>query len=216
MVARALRSACLLLATLLACLPLAAGQQKKDKSKKAKAPDIRVENYFGGVFLIGDGGVPNGPCFRINGRVTSGDFFNNLKSYDTDDGVIFKRGQNAVTDFPNNVFLSFAIHDEPCDTGLQPVGTGVYLTEQEMSRLKLTLYWKSGVDLHPVDKIKLVQRNVDRIMPYAKNLADELPKRFLWTYDVEIPAEGVPLTDSLVLIFRDGAGKIVARVAARL
>jgi hypothetical protein len=217
MVARCSRSACLLFAALVACLPAAASQnQKKDKNKKAKPPELRVENYFGGVFLIGDGGLPNGPCFRINGRVTSGDFFNDLKSYDTDDGVIFKHGQNAVSDFPDNVFLSFAIHDQPCDAGLQPVGTGIYLTQQEMSALQLSLYWKSGVDLRPVGKIKLLNHTVDRIMPYAKSLADELPKRYLWTYDLNIPAAGVPLTDSLVLIFRNAEGHIVARVAARL
>jgi hypothetical protein len=216
MVARASRSACLLLAAIVACLPAIASQKKdKDKGKKSK-PELRVENYFGGVFLMGDGGIPNGPCFRINGRVTSGDFFNNLKSYDTDDGVLFKRGPNEVSDFPDNVFLSFAVHDQPCDTGLQPVGTGVYLTQQEMSDLKLTLYWKSGVDLRPVGNIKLLNHTVDRIMPYAKSLADELPKRYLWTYDLNIPAAGVPLTDSLVLIFRDAEGHIVARVAARL
>jgi len=215
MVVRASRSACLVLAAIVACLPLIA-EQKKDKNKKPKPPELRVENYFGGVFLMGDGGIPNGACFRINGRVTSGDFFNDLKSYDTDDGVIFKRGQNEVSDFPDSLFLSFAIHDQPCDTGLQPVGTGAYLTQQEMSDLKLSLYWKNGVELRPVGKIKLLNHTVDRLMPYAKDLADELPKRYMWTYDLNIPASGVPLTDSLVLVFRTAEGHIVARVAARL
>jgi hypothetical protein len=206
---------CLTIAAVLACASALSADNPK-KQKKLKSPEIRVENYFGGVFLIGDGGLPNGPCFRINGRVTSGDFFNDLKSYDSDDGVTFRRGQNEVTDFPENVFLAFSIHDQPCDFGIQPVGTGVYLTTQEMGNLKLSLYWKSGVDLRPVGKIKLLNQTVDRIMPYAKELANELPKRYLWTYQLGVPAAGVPLTDSLVLIFRNAEGHIVARVAARL
>ena len=213
MVARASCSICLLLAAMLACLPAAA--QKKNR-KKPTQQDVRVENYYGGVFLMGDGGIPNGPCFRIHGRVTSGDFFNNLKSYESDDGVSFRRGEDEVTHFPEKLLLALTVRDEPCDFGLQPVGTGVYLTPQAMSNLKLTFYWKHGVDLRPVGKIALVNSAVTPIQPYATDLADELPKRYLWTYELGIPAEGVPLTDSLVLIFRNAEGRIVARVAARL
>jgi len=216
MVVRASRSVCLLLAATLACLPAAAGAQKKGKSKKPTQPDVRVENYYGGVFLMGDGGIPDGPCFRINGRVTSGDFFNDLKSYDSDDGVTFRRGTKEVTQFPDKLLLSLAIHDEPCDYGLQPVGTSVHLTPEEMSALKLSLYWKSGVELRPVGKIALVNVTVSPILPYATDLADQLPKRYLWSYELGIPASGVPLTDSLVLVFRNQQGHIVARVAARL
>jgi hypothetical protein len=190
--------------------------QSSKKTKKSKAPDVRVENYFGGVFLVGDGGIPDGPCFRIHGRVTSGDFFNNLKSFDSDAGVIFRRGADEVTMFPNSVHLSFVVRDEPCLTGLQPVGTGVYLTQDTMSKMKLSLYWKHGVDMGPAGKIALENFSVAPIVPYAKDLADELPKRYIWSYELGVPAAGVPLTDSLVLVFQDKAGRILARVAARL
>jgi len=214
MFARASSSLCLLLAALLAGVP-PAGAQKKTK-KKPTQPEVRVENYYGGIFLMGQGDIPNGPCFRINGRVTSGDFFNDLKSYESDDGVSFRRGENEVTQFPDKLLLALTIRDEPCDLGLQPVGTGRYLTPQAMSKLKLTFYWKRGVDLRPVGKIALVNSAITPIQPYATDLADELPKKYLWTYELGIPAENVPLTDSLVLVFRNAEGRIVARVAARL
>jgi hypothetical protein len=72
------------------------------------------------------------------------------------------------------------------------------------------------VDLSPVGKITLVHFSADPIQPYATSLAAELPKRYLWSYELGIPAEGVALTDSLVLIFRTKDGHIAARVAARL
>ena len=195
---------------------LPAGAQSQKKTKHPKAPDPKVENYYGGLFLIGDGGIPAGACFRINGRITSADFFNGLKSYESDDGTIFRLGANEVTQFPDKLLLSLTIQDQPCSTGLQPVGTGVYLTQETMSSLKLSLYWKHGVDLRPVGKIALVHFSVDPIQPYATSLAAELPKRYLWSYELGIPAEDVPLTDSLVLIFRTMDGHIAARVAARL
>lgn len=197
----------------LAAIP---GHAQSKKKPKAKAPEIRVENYFGGVFLAGEGGIPDGPCFHISGRVSSGGFFNELKSYDTDSGVIFRRGVDEVTTFPDKVDLSFVVRDEPCSLGLQPVGTGVYLTQEVMSKLKVSLYWKHGVDMRPAGKITLEGFSVDPIAPYAKNLADELPKRYTWSYELGVPAASVPLTDSLVLVFRDKAGKLIARVAARL
>ncbi len=193
-----------------------AGAQSQKKTKHPKAPDPKVENYYGGLFLIGDGGIPDGACFRINGRITSADFFNGLKSYESDDGTIFRLGTNEVTQFPDKLLLSLTIRDQPCSTGLQPVGTGVYLTQETMSSMKLSFYWKHGVDLRPVGKIALVHFSVDPIQPYATSLAAELPKRYLWSYELGIPAADVPLTDSLVLIFRTMDGHIAARVAARL
>ncbi len=210
-----LRRRCLVaLAASFVLLSASAAAQKK--TKRAKPPDPKVENYYGGVFLVGDGGIPDGPCFRINGRITSADFFNQLKSYESDDGTIFRLGTNEVTQFPEKVLLSLSIRDQPCSYGLQPVIPAVYLTKEIMNSMRLTLYWKHGVDLRPISKISVLQLNADPIQPYAKDLAEELPKRYLWSYELAVPAAGIPLTDSLVLIFRTPDGHIAARVAARL
>lgn len=194
--------------------PLVAASPKDHKHpKKEKA---QIENYYGGVFLVGDGGIPNGPCFRINGRVTSGNFFDQLKSYDTDDGTTFRLGAKVATHFPDKVVLTLLIHDEPCSYGLQPVGTGAHLTKEVMSSLKLSLYWKHGVDMRPADKVTVLHFSVDPLQTYTDTAATDLPKRYLWSYEFAVPSEGVPLTDSLVLVFRTSSGRMAARVAARL
>ena len=208
------RMACVALAASFVFLP--AGAQSQKKTKHPKKEDPKVENYYGGVFLVSDGGIPNGPCFRINGRISSAEFFNQLKSYESEDGTIFREGTSEVTQFPEKLLLSLTIRDQPCETGLQPVGTGAYLTKEVMNSLKLSLYWKHGVDLRPAGKISVLQLTADPIAPYATDLAAELPKRYLWSYELGVPAGGVPLTDSLVLIFRTPDGHIAARVAARL
>ena len=194
--------------------PRVAPAQKKHKQPKKEEP--KISNYYGGVFLIGDGGIPNGPCFRINGRVTSGDFFDQLKSYDTDDGTTFRLGAAPVTQFPDKVVLSLLIHDEPCSYGLQPVGTGVHLTKEAMSSLRLSLYWKHGVDMRPAGSVTMLRFSVKPMDTYTDTAAADLPKRYLWSYEFGIPSAGVPLTDSLVLIFRTSTGHMAARVAARM
>jgi hypothetical protein len=208
------RTARNMLTALLLLSPLCASAQKP---KNAQKPVPRtVWNYDGGLFLISDGGIPEGPCFRITGSVTSPRFFDNLRRIDDDSGTFFRRDNETVTHYPDEVLLSIAIRDQLCPAGLLQVGTRPYLTTEMMSALRLSLYWKRGVDLRPITNIKGVRASVEPIIPYAKNLASELPKRYEWSNELAIPSAGVPLTDSLVLVFRTPDGRIAARVAARM
>src|SRR5277367_1298214 len=88
-----------------------------------------IWNYDGGVFLETDGTLPSGICFRVAGRVTSGQFFDDLKRID-DKGVdtVFRRGKETVTHFPEHLFLHFALFDLPCGSQLKVTGSRTYLT----------------------------------------------------------------------------------------
>ena len=144
------------------------------------------------------------------------DFFVNLKRINDEKGTIFRRGTETVTDFPDELFLSFDIHDQACAPGLRETESRTYLTREMISTLRLSFYWKRGVDLRPVKNITELRASVEPIAPYAVNLASELPKRLAWSYQLAVPSKGIPLTDSLVLVFRTADGRIAARVAARL
>jgi len=197
--------ACLVLASL--APNASSGQSKREKS---------VWNYDGGIIFATDGSLPNGVCFRVNGEVNAGGFFNNLKRVDDERGTQFRRGTETPTHFPGELLLSFDIHDHPCAPGLREFEMRSYLTHEMMSTLRLSFYWKRGVDLRPVKNITEVHSSAEPIAPYAASLASELPKRYTWSYQLAVPSKDVPLTDSLVLIFRTPDGRIAARVAARL
>jgi hypothetical protein len=202
---KSLICACLVLVTV--APNASSGQAKREKS---------IWNYDGGVLFATDGSLPNGVCFRVNGEANAGEFFNNLKRVDDEHGTLFLRGTETVTHFPGELLLSFDIHDQPCAPGLREFEARSHLTHEMMGTLRLTLYWKQGVDLRPVKNITEVRSSVVPITPYAANLASELPKRFAWSYQLTVPSKGIPLTDSLVLVFRTPDGRIAARVAARL
>ena len=180
------------------------------------AHDKTVWNYDGGVFLETDGSLPNGTCFRVAGRVTSGHFFDDLKRID-DKGVdtVFLRGKETVTQFPEHLLLSFTIYDMPCSSKLQQTGTRTYLTRAIVSELHLSLSWKRGVELRPLTNFTPVGFSVRPIFPFNPDVQD-LPERLEWFYELVIPSAGVPLTDSLVLIIRTPENQVAARVAARL
>jgi hypothetical protein len=207
----------ILIAALLLCgqtpaLALA-GQKPGDKPKRVPKT---IWNFDGGVFLETDGSLGENTCFRLAGHIMDKGFFENLKRIDDNQGTRYLRGKEIVTEFPEQLKLLFVIHDMPCPSEV-PGSTGrQYLTREMMSTLHLSLFWKRGVDLRPVEKFKVKFFTVEPVPPYATELANELPKRFQWAYELEIASAGIPLSDSLVLILRRDDGRIAARVAARM
>ncbi|HZV60336.1 MAG TPA: hypothetical protein VFF42_08335 [Candidatus Eremiobacteraceae bacterium] len=174
-----------------------------------------VWNYDDGIFISTEGSIPDGPCFKVSIRVTAPGFFENLKRTEVNGQTVFRRGSEVLTQFPDKLALSFSIRDLPCSMQLQP-NSQSYLTPVNVESLRLTLFWKRGMALRPAKNISRVSSRVERIAPYATELADKLPERFEWFSQFEVPSQGVSLTDSLVLIFRTTDGQLAARVGARL
>ncbi|HKW62357.1 MAG TPA: hypothetical protein VJN89_07430 [Candidatus Acidoferrum sp.] len=214
-----MRSACskpVLLVPLLFLFLVPCVSAQAARHGKHDGHDKTVWNYDGGVLFETDGSLPNGVCLRIYGIMKGGDFFDGLKRIDTDKGTQFRRGTETVTTFPDSVTVSFSIRDQLCPPGTQQVGTRKYMTQKMIDDLRLSLYWKHGVDLHPVKDAKEIASQMDRIQPYATSLAAELPARYEWSFEFVVPSSGESLMDSLAFVFRTPDGRIAARVAARL
>ena len=185
----------------------------------ALAGDKSVWNYEGGLFVITNGSIPKGPCFRLAGRVTAGDFFEHLKRIDKESGTIFRRGPDTIETFPAQLTLSFVVHDwydQTCPARDENPDTPKRLTRAMMSSLHLYLYWKHGVELRPVGEVERKYFGVREIVPEAAARMHNVREQLEWAYEYVVPSAGVPLTDSLVLVLRDEENRIVARVAARL
>ena len=183
------------------------------------AGDKSVWNYEGGLFAITNGSIPQGPCFRLAGRVTAGDFFDRLKRIDKASGTIFRLGSESVENFPDQLTLTFVVrdwYDRTCPSREEKPDAPKYLTRAMMSSLHLYLFWKRGVELRPVENVQRKYFTVKEVIPEAAARAHDLPQRLEWLYEYIVPSAGVPLTDSLVLVLRDAENHIVARVAARL
>jgi hypothetical protein len=196
-----------LLAALLACLPLASAAPARDKA---------VWNYDGGIMVLTDGSIPDGPCFRISGRLTAPKFFDNLKRVDTNEGALFRRGAETVDTFPDQLLLAFVVFDHPCSIKMERTAIHGYLTRPLMKSLNLFLYWKRGVELRPVTNAQPKFFAIDPVTTRAVGRSEDLPEKFVWSYEFAISGAGVPLTDSLVLVLREPNGRIAARVAARM
>ena len=126
------------------------------------------------------------------------------------------RGNDIVTNFPGKLELTLVIFDMPCDMSLRHAGAHVYLTDEMIRSLRLSFYWKRGLEMRPARGISVKSLEVSPIARYYQGAADPPPQRYEWLLDFDVPSEGVPLTDSLVLVVRTPDHHIVARTAARL
>ncbi len=192
---------------LAAFVPFLSAQPNHEKS---------VWNYDGGLQLLTDGSLPSGPCFRLSGRATAPGYFDNLKRLDTQLGVIIHRGTDIVTEFPAVLHLSFVMYDMPCNNQIQNAGTRTYLTRALVGTLRLNFFWKRGMTLRPGTGVVPRYFETRRVLPYASELAAELPEKFEWFFEFDVPSAGVPVSDSLVVILRAPGGRIAARAAARM
>lgn len=173
-------------------------------------------NYDGGLSILTEGGIPSGPCFHLTGRATAPNYFDDLKREDTATGTIIHRGHDIISEYPEKLHLSFLLYDQPCELGLKPTGTRTYLTPAMVSNLRLVFFWKHDMKMRPIQGIAPAHFETRRVPPFASDLAKQLPEKFEWEFEFEVPSAGVPVTDSLVVILRTTDGQIAARAAARM
>jgi len=147
---------------------------------------------------------------------TAPGYFDNLKRIDSVSGTILHRGNDIVTEFPAQLHLSFLMYDLPCTNQLQQAGSRGYLTHADVSTMRLSFFWKHGMKLRPATGVVPKNFETRPVQPYAVDLAAELPERFEWIFEFDVPSAGVPVTDSLVVILRTPDGHIAARAAARM
>ena len=200
------------LLVLAAAAPAAFAQPKQAQPKHEKT----VWNFDGGISLITDGSIPDGPCFRLTGRVFAPEFFENLKRVDSELGTIYRRGNDVVSVFPEKMQLHFMMYDMPCSDQIQAAGTRVYLSRALMQSLRFSFFWKHGMVLRPAKGITLKHSEARPVPAYGTDRATDLPDKYEWWLEFEVPSEDVPVTDSLVILVRTADGYVAARVAARM
>ena len=197
---------------LLDALPLTAQKAPKDLKPLGKT----VWNLEGGAYFSTEGRIPDGPCFRMNGQATAPGFFDRLKRIDDDRGTRYLRGTEAVTEYPPKLDVLILLHDLPCSFVLKDRAFGPPLTKEIVGKLRLKLYWKHGVELRPTEHFVDPVLHIKTLEPNIRPEANDLQERYEWSFTFGLPSEGVPIDDSLVLMFETADGAIAARTSARL
>ncbi len=103
-----------LAAALLLLVPASRTTQQQKPKKKEKSGHRDILNFDGGILFETDGSLSELTCFRLRGRATTPHFFDEFKRIDDDRGTVFRSGQEIVTEFPEELHVSFTIVDISC------------------------------------------------------------------------------------------------------
>jgi hypothetical protein len=159
---------------------------------------------FGPQLLqMGDG------CLALNGSVTSGRFFEDLKRIETGNRFEFTKGGRVVTDYPESLITSIRIVGQCAATFSNPPSS---IFRDDSYALKFEVEWKDGMQLRPAE----LAPGVVHCTAYA---SIPIPRQ-----DYTIPSiacqltvdsKGVPLADHLIVSVYTADGKFLTRLSAR-
>src|SRR3989475_9196167 len=201
-------------AALLLLVPASRASQAQQKPKNKEKPvKKQVLNFDGGIVFATEGGLSELTCFQLTGRATAPGFFDDFKRIDDESGTEYRSGQEKVTEFPEELHVSFIVFDIPCKSQTLQPGPRKYLTQEMMKSLRFSFYWKRGIELRHIENLKWEAATAEPIEPYNTRSKKGLPKRYRWFLEYTVPSAGVPLTDRLLLIVRAPDGRKAARRA---
>jgi hypothetical protein len=155
-------------------------------------------------------------CGNLSGVLSSGEFFDGLQRLGTGRHIQFRKYAQSVKDFPSNIAISLAGNIEPCSSDpsnsavsfVQPGnGSSQQAVDQFVSNLKFTALWKNPRGVQPVSNWS-VTKSVSDDGTWRAN--DQIPMRFAF----QVPSQGVPLTNQLVISVYAPSGAKLATFTA--
>jgi len=140
-------------------------------------------------------------CGNLSGALSSGEFFDGLQRLGAGRHIEFRKDAQPVKEFPSKIAIALAGNIAPCGSGMTspPVdfvqpgnGSSPQAVNQFMDGLKFTAVWKNPRGVQPVSNWS-VTKSVSNDKSWRVN--DQIPMRFAF----QVPSQGVPLTNQLVI-----------------
>jgi hypothetical protein len=188
----------ILLLLTVASLPLAA----LGRGRSNPAYDGRVD--FGPQLLHSESG-----CLFVDGSVTSGSFFEDLKRVSVGDRFEYQKHGKLVTEYPESLTTSVRVLGNQCDSASTNAPSAIF--SESSYGLKFEVSWKDGMDLRPAELSSTAAscRGFNSITIPDKGFT--IPTV---TCQITVKAHGVPLGDHLIVLVFAPDGTPVTRLSA--
>jgi hypothetical protein len=148
-------------------------------------------------------------CLALNGTVTSGNFFEDLKRMDIGSGFEFTRGGRVVTEYPDLLTTSIRVIGQCAATLSNPPSS---IFHGDSYSLKFGVEWKAGMQLRPAE----LSSDAAHCTGYS---SVPIPKQDYTipsiTCQLTVESKGVPLADHLIVSVYTADGKRLTRLSAR-
>jgi len=159
---------------------------------------------FGAQLLRLDDG-----CLSVDGTVTSGDFFQNLKRIDVRGRLEYRKRGKVVTDYPETLMASIHILGDKCTALLSSSPSAVF--DGNSFSLRFEVNWKDGMELKPATLSPVVAHCVGSSMHVIGDRDFMAPSV---TCQMAVDSKDVPLVDHLIVSVFGADGRRLTRLSA--
>jgi hypothetical protein len=158
---------------------------------------------FGAQLLHLDDG-----CLALDGAVTSGKFFEDLKRTEIGSRFEFRKRGRVVTEYPESLTTSIRIAGGQCAATLSNRPSSIF--RGDSYSLKFQVEWKNGMQMRPADLSPVVAHCVgsSSIIPGQDVTIPSI------TCQMTVDSKGVPLVDHLIVSVYAADGKRLTRLSA--
>jgi hypothetical protein len=158
---------------------------------------------FGAQLLHLDDG-----CLALNGTVTSGNFFEDLKRIEIDNRFEYRKRGKVVTEYPESLTTSIRIEGDRC-TALSNPPSSIFHDDSYSVRFQVE--WKDGMELRPAALSPVIAH-------CTGSSSVPIPRRDFTipfvTCEMTVDSKGVPLGDHLIVSVFAADGKRLTRLSA--
>jgi len=201
--APALASACLL-----AVIPAHAAPKRKtqfDMFVPVDPQPIKTDRY----------------CGNLAGALSADDFFDGLVRIDQRHRVEFRKDSQPVKEFPSKVAVALAGDITTCSTAdpnaplsfVRPANnSSPHEVREFINGLKFTAAWKTNYGFQPVQNFSVLKSAPadNKAWHLSGGVNDQIP----WRFALQVPSQGVPLTNQLVISVYAPSGAKLATFTA--
>jgi hypothetical protein len=147
-------------------------------------------------------------CLALDGTVTSGNFFEDLKRTEIGSRFEFKKRGRVVTEYPESLTTSIRIAGDQCAAALSNRPSSIF--RGDSYSLKFQVEWKDGMQLRPAALSSVVSHCVgsSSIIPGQDVTIPSI------TCQMTVESKGVPLVDHLIVSVFSADGKRITRLSA--
>jgi hypothetical protein len=161
-------------------------------------------NFGAQVIQLDDG------CLAVDGKMTSGAFFEDLKRVEIGRQFEFRKRGRAVREYPDSLTTSILIAGGQCESALSNPDSAVFQGHDYSLRFQVD--WKDGMQLRPAALSPVAAHCTGYSPIKAPGQGQATP---VVLCQLTIDSKGVPLGDHLIVSIFSVDGKQLTRLSAR-
>jgi hypothetical protein len=186
------------LVLIVALLPLTASARGKRSATYDGSIDFAAQ-----LLQLDDG------CLSVDGEITSGTFFADLKRIDLGSRPEYRKGNRVVTEYPESLTTSVRVAGDQCAHSISSWPSSIF--GGNSYSLAFEVEWKDGMQMRPAAMSAATIHCVGSRAFINPSMDVTVPSV---TCQLKVESKGVPLADHLIVSIFSADGRRLTRLSA--